>query len=158
MLRDTRHPSILLYSTFLSDRNTVQEWNPFLHPGLDFQVTNHNMYLMSQKTNTEDRPPLLRESCFVVVDEAHKFKAAAEDTFGERICQKDVSKYLAGVKHLRKDTVTKEKFKFYIDMIRKENNALFTSLRRNTHLRSSEEERGNIIKLKVFHIGKLMLF
>ena len=40
-------------------------------------------------------------------------------------------------------------------MIRKENNALFTSLRRNTHLRSSEEERGNIIKLKVFHIGKL---
>lgn len=127
----------------------------YYYPGLDFQVTNHNMYLMSQKTNTEDRPPLLRESCFVVVDEAHKFKAAAEDTFGERICQKDVSKYLAGVKHLRKDTVTKEKFKFYIDMIRKENNALFTSLRRNMHLRSSEEESGNIIKLKVFHIGKL---
>ena len=41
-------------------------------PDLDFQVTNHNMYLMSQKTKTDDHPPLLRESCFVVVDEAHK--------------------------------------------------------------------------------------
>ena len=56
-------------------------------PDLDFQVTNHNMYLMSQKTKTADHPPLLRESCFVVVDEAHKFKEAAEDTFGERICE-----------------------------------------------------------------------
>ena len=57
-------------------------------PDLDFQVTNHNMYLMSQKTKTDDHPPLLRESCFVVVDEAHKFKEAAEDAFGERISEK----------------------------------------------------------------------
>ena len=33
-------------------------------PDLDFQVTNHNMYLMSQKAKTNDHPPLLRESCF----------------------------------------------------------------------------------------------
>jgi len=58
------------------------------------------MYLMSQKTHTEDRPPLLRESCFVVVDEAHKFKEAAEDTFGERISQKDIVKYVEAVKVL----------------------------------------------------------
>lgn len=123
--------------------------------GLDFQVTNHNMYLMSQKTHTEDRPPLLRESCFVVVDEAHKFKEAAEDTFGERISQKDIVKYVEAVKVLCSPRNDKAKYKEFLEALLKENNALFGSLRRKRNDNDIEEDRGSIITLTNFQISKL---
>lgn len=127
----------------------------YTYPGLDFQVTNHNMYLMSQKTHTEDRPPLLRESCFVVVDEAHKFKEAAEDTFGERISQRDIIKYTDAVKHLCAPGKNKDKYKEFIDSLLRENAALFGSLRRKRNYNDVEEERGSIITLTGFQFGKL---
>ena len=123
-------------------------------PDLDFQVTNHNMYLMSQKTKTDDHPPLLRESCFVVVDEAHKFKEAAEDTFGERIGEKDIPRYVNAVKILCSTKANRDKYKEFLANIIKENDALFNSLRKKQHS-DIEEERGNIISLSVFQTAKL---
>ena len=123
-------------------------------PDLDFQVTNHNMYLMSQKTKTADHPPLLRESCFVVVDEAHKFKEAAEDTFGERICEKDVLRYVNSVKILCSPKANRDKYKEFLASLLKENEVLFSSLRRKQHS-DIEEEKGNIITLSVFQTAKL---
>ena len=123
-------------------------------PDLDFQVTNHNMYLMSQKTKTDDHPPLLRESCFVVVDEAHKFKEAAEDTFGERIGEKDIPRYVNAVKILCSTKANRDKYKEFLANIIKENDALFNSLRKKQH-GDIEEERGDIISLSVFQTAKL---
>ena len=123
-------------------------------PDLDFQVTNHNMYLMSQKTKTADHPPLLRESCFVVVDEAHKFKEAAEDTFGERISEKDILRYVKSVKNLCSPKANRDKYKEFLASLVKENEALFNSLRKKQHS-DIEEERGNIISLSAFQSGKL---
>lgn len=124
-------------------------------PGLDFQVTNHNMYLMSQKTKTDDRPPLLRESCFVVVDEAHKFKEAAEDTFGERIGEKDIERYVNNVKILCSPKNDRAKYKEYLASLLKENSDLFSSLRRLRHCNDIDEERGSIITLSTYQTGKL---
>lgn len=56
---------------------------------LDFQVTNHNLYLTSAKQSG-----LLRESPFVIIDEAHKLKEAAQSVFGERFCEGTIKKYL----------------------------------------------------------------
>lgn len=124
-------------------------------PNLDFQVTNHNMYLMSQKTKTDDRPPLLRESCFVVVDEAHKFKEAAEDTFGERIGEKDIERYVSSVKILCSPNNDKAKYKEHLASLLKESNDLFGSLHRLRHRNDIDEERGSIITLSAYQTGKL---
>lgn len=124
-------------------------------PNLDFQVTNHNMYLMSQKTKTDDRPPLLRESCFAVVDEAHKFKEAAEDTFGERIGEKDIERYVSSVKILCSPNNDKVKYKEYLASLLKESNDLFGSLHRLRHHNDIDEERGSIITLSAYQTGKL---
>lgn len=122
---------------------------------LDFQVTNHNMYLMSQKTKTDDRPPLLRESCFVVVDEAHKFKEAAEDTFGERIGEKDIERYVSSVKILCSPNNDKAKYKEHLANLLKESNDLFSSLHSLRHRNDIDEERGSIIALSAYQTGKL---
>lgn len=124
-------------------------------PDLDFQVTNHNMYLMSQKTKSDDRPPLLRESCFVVVDEAHKFKEAAEDTFGERIGEKDIERYVNSVKILCSPRNDKAKYKEFLASLLKESADLFGSLRRLRHRNDIDEERGSIITLSTYQTGKL---
>lgn len=124
-------------------------------PDLDFQVTNHNMYLMSQKTKTTDHPPLLRESCFVVVDEAHKFKEAAEDTFGERISEKDIERYVNCVKILCSPKCSRDKYKEFLASLLKENAELFGSLRRLRHSNDIYEERGSIITLSTYQTGKL---
>lgn len=124
-------------------------------PDLDFQVTNHNMYLISQKTKTDDHPPLLRESCFVVVDEAHKFKEAAEDAFGERISEKDILRYVNGVKILCSPKANREKYKEFLDGLVKESEALFNSLRRKRHDNDIDEDRGSTITLSTFQTAKL---
>lgn len=124
-------------------------------PDLDFQVTNHNMYLMSQKTKTDDHPPLLRESSFVVVDEAHKFKEAAEDAFGERISEKDILRYVNSVKILCSPNANREKYKEFLDGLVKESEALFNSLRRKRHDNDIDEDRGGTITLSTFQTAKL---
>ena len=124
-------------------------------PDLDFQVTNHNMYLMSQKTKTADHPPLLRESCFVVVDEAHKFKEAAEDTFGERISEKDIHRYVNSVRILCSPKNSRDKYKEFLNNLLKVTEDLFDSLRRKLSENDSDENRGNIINLSVYQSAKL---
>ena len=122
---------------------------------LDFQVTNHNMYLMSQKTRTPDRPPLLRESEFVVVDEAHKFKEAAEDTFGERICEKDIIRYVNAVKVLCSKNADKEEYKKCLESLLHENEKLFNNLSLMRRTNDEDEERGSIIALSTYQTSKL---
>ena len=124
-------------------------------PGLDFQVTNHNMYLMSQKTRSDDHPPLLRESCFVVVDEAHKFKEAAEDTFGECISELDVEKYYNAVKNMCAKKDDKNLFNELLATLRVENVDLFRSLRKALNNSDMDDDRGSIISLTRFQIGRV---
>ena len=127
----------------------------FNMPGLDFQVTNHNMYLMSQKTRREDHPPLLRSSAFVVVDEAHKFKEAAEDTFGECLNEKDVDTYLRAVRYLCPKTVQREKYQFYLNDAKGANTSVFASLRRAYNPSDTEDDKGSLIKLTNFQSSRL---
>lgn len=124
-------------------------------PDLDFQVTNHNMYLMSQKTRTDDHPPLLRESCFVVIDEAHKFKEAAEDTFGECISEQDVEKYYSAVKNMCASTLYKKKYNELLATLRVENADLFHTLRKSLQKKDMDDDRGSIIRLNGYQTARI---
>ncbi len=74
------------------------------NPDIDIQVTNHNLYLASAKMFDEEEGRLLRYSDFVIVDEAHKLKEAAEAVFSETLSKQDILKYLAVVQHLCRNT------------------------------------------------------
>ena len=103
----------------------------FRHQDLDFQVTNHNLYLMAQKSQfDDDHPTLLRRSCFVVVDEAHKFREAATDIFGERINEKGILRYVNGVKLLCGFPNSKTLYNDCLNRLIALNSELFDSLRR----------------------------
>lgn len=68
---------------------------------LDFQVTNHNLFLMSAR-----QPGLLRSSGFVIIDEAHKLTDAAKDVYGSTVSQADIERYL---NYVRADKCIMEK-------------------------------------------------
>ena len=107
---------------------------------LDFQVTNHNLYLMSkQKSN------LLRDSSCVIVDEAHKLKDAAEEVFGKRVRARDVERYLSFVKIRCDASASHERFKRTLDYAANLNTALFTILLDGKG--GTLSERGEIVTL-----------
>lgn len=110
----------------------------------DFQVTNHNMYLayIKRKPN-EDNPSknILCPSNLVILDEAHKFKTAAEDAFGVRFDEESVRDYIKIVKTLKKETVTAKEYKTALDRLMLANDTLFNALREKTQ--ADDYENGN---------------
>lgn len=88
-------------------------------------------------------------------EEKDKFKEAAEDTFGERISEKDIESYVTAVALLCSPACNKDKYKEHLAEAVKENKALFTSLRRKRNPNDVDEERGSIISLTPFQCGKL---
>lgn len=89
----------------------------------DFQVTNHNLFLMSAR-----QPGLLRSSSFVIIDEAHKLSDAAKDVYGATVSQADVERYL---NYARADKCIAEKSAEYasgMNTVRNNSTALFELL------------------------------
>ena len=69
-----------------------------------FQVTNHNLYLMSVRASElSGGYRILQSSPYVIVDEAHKLLDAAQSVFGETVEEDAVKKYLNSVKYLCAD-------------------------------------------------------
>lgn len=110
---------------------------------------------MSQKTCTDERPPLLTESCFVVVDEAHKFKEAAEDTFGERISEKDIKKYVNSIKDLCSPIANRNRYKELLNSLLAENTELFAELCKERNTEDMDNDHGSIISLSSCQTGML---
>ena len=49
---------------------------------------------MSEKLGAKDQTYLLKPSEYVIIDEAHRLKEAAADVYGERLCERDIPKYI----------------------------------------------------------------
>lgn len=109
-------------------------------PFIDFQVTNHNLYLMSQKKRKGYNKSLLQDSYFVVLDEAHRIKEVAEDVFGERLSEKDIITYVNGVKTCVADKSFKKEYNQLITKLLKENKTLFSILRSELDAESLKNE------------------
>lgn len=124
-------------------------------PNLDFQVTNHNLYLMSHKKMSVDGVPLLTPSCFVVIDEAHKLKEAAEETFGERLSENDILKYIKAIKTLCAKEDSKKKYSDMLSQLEKINCTFFKRMRKQFSDTDADEEKGNLVKLTPTQIGAI---
>lgn len=122
---------------------------------LDFQVTNHNMYLASVKVKDEFGGKVIRPSDYVIIDEAHKFKESAESVFGTTLTLKDFIKYLNIVKTLRKDSTPPQTYKNLLNNVYSTANTLFSRLEGYLNANDSDEDRGTIIKLSKDDIGAL---
>jgi len=92
----------------------------------DFQVTNHNLFLMNQKRSDRwYRSGIIQKSCFVIIDEAHKLSETALDMYGINIAPHDISKFLNSVKYTRK---ADDKFRKEYKQLLRETDHLNTKL------------------------------
>lgn len=110
---------------------------------IDFQVTNHNQYLMSEKLGTKDQTYLLKPSGYVIIDEAHRLKEAA-DVYGERLCERDIPKYINDVKTLCADENRRNIYKDNMDTAVRLNARLFEIIRGLIRSDDREDGRGTI--------------
>lgn len=111
------------------------------NPDIDFQVTNHNQYLMSEKLGAKDQTYLLKPSGYVIIDEAHRLKEAAADVYGERLCERDIPKYINEVKTLCTDENRRNIYKDNMDTAVRLNAGLFEIIR--SLIRSDDREDGH---------------
>ena len=90
---------------------------------LMFQVTNHNLYIISK---VQDH--LLQQSDYVVIDEAHKFKEAAQGTFGAELSERAIPNYLSWSQTLCQKHSYQNHYKKLRDSLLHMNTVLFDSL------------------------------
>lgn len=112
---------------------------------LDFQVTNHNLYLAALRHHKEDGAILLHPSELIIIDEAHKFKEAAETAFGESLSQKDIPDYLKMVKYDGNQT---HAYAHLIDHARRLNDMLFIRLDKTIHA----NEDNHLIEIDIYEM------
>lgn len=113
---------------------------------LDIQITNHNQYLMDLKTRKAEEQSILRKSDFVVIDEAHKLRDAAQDVFGLQLLETEISDYLDEVKKKYKKDC-KETYRLLIKSICTYENKLIKALKSRITDSGEEEVKDNIIDL-----------
>ena len=116
-------------------------------PDIDFQVTNHNQYLMSEKLGAKDQTYLLKPSEYVIIDEAHRLKEAAADVYGERLCERDIPKYINEVKTLCADENRRNEYRNSISIALKLNIRLFEIIRGLIRSDDREDGHGTILAI-----------
>ncbi len=109
---------------------------------IDFQVTNHNLYL-----NSTEQEGLLRHSSYIIIDEAHKLKEAAQDVYGKRIFENDIIKYLNFIKTLYDPKTDLDTFKRFRRKVALHNTQLFKTLQNQIHANDIDSDAGSIINL-----------
>ncbi len=122
--------------------------------GIDFQITNHNMYLTAMKVEDEGGA-LLQPSDFVIIDEAHKLKECAESVFGTAVCKHDITSYLRLVKILCKERELGDTYKSVIKNAEVLTNELFSHLEKMTSEEEQEFGHGTLIQLD-YNVIKLI--
>lgn len=121
---------------------------------LDFQVTNHNMYLVNQKLRESGEIPILQSSRFVVVDEAHKLRSTAEDVFGIQIEGSEIARYCQSVSHLRKKREDKEIYNKCLDDLQALWGQVCSSIQKDAYL--TERDQSQIVKFGDTELDQLM--
>lgn len=118
---------------------------------LDFQVTNHNLFITSIKNMNDNNMKLLCRSSYVVIDEAHKFKAVAEDVYTEKINRANLEKF---IKRIRCDSI--KELNYYKECIKEISrciNYFFEDLVLMNSSENTDEDNDCAITLSPYQLG-----
>ena len=148
--RDCAYKTKCGYVNFVERAKTVNT---------DYQVTNHNMYLASVKiqNDSNNQSCIMRPASVVVIDEAHKLKQAAEDSFGCCINENVIPKYAKSIKNLCSVQRYKQSYKNLLSKLVKLNEELFSSLIDRVKKEDYENEKHVKINITPIDIERLEL-
>ena len=99
---------------------------------------------MSEKLGVKDQTYLLKPSEYVIIDEAHRLKEAAAYVYGERLCERDIPKYINEVRTLCVDENRRNIYKDNMDTAVRLNTGLFEIIRGLIRSDDREDGRGTI--------------
>lgn len=108
----------------------------------DFQITNHNLLLVSQLRRHRDGSELLRQSPYCIIDEAHKLLDAAESVFGAEFDQSMIPDYLDSVKNTCQGTPSRDAYNALIQYAHSVHNSMIRSLWRARDKSCSDDDNG----------------
>lgn len=116
---------------------------------IDYQVTNHNLYLTSQKLRRETANPdaILLSSDYIIVDEAHKLKEAAIDVFGNRLSENDIPAFVKSVKAHCNAEGSHEFYHKWLDKLINLNTELFDHLKICYSKQEHDDDQEALIEL-----------
>lgn len=100
--------------------------------GAEFQILNHNLYIVAMKEEST-RTRLLHPSSFIVIDEAHNFRNTAEELYGERLSESMIPWYIADTIARCENMEVRPKHREALSVLRAENTGLFADLRSILH-------------------------
>ncbi len=103
--------------------NTIRE-----NRGAEFQILNHNLYIVAMKEEST-RTRQLHPSSFIVIDEAHNFRNTAEELYGEQLSETMIPWYISDTLTRCENFVIRPKHRAALSALRTENTALFADLR-----------------------------
>ncbi len=109
---------------------------------LDFQITNHNLYLTAMKLRREEGASLLQKSNYVIIDEAHKFRDAAESVFGVSLAESEIGQYLTQVRHLCAHSSDRARYREALRSVQSSGEQLFASFRERIREQVLDDFRG----------------
>lgn len=85
----------------------------------DFQITNHNLFLTTQKSRNAATPRGgLLPFNFCIVDEAHKFPETATDVFTAQLSLSEVDDYLRSIKYNSKDKDPQRRAEYNMELMK----------------------------------------
>ncbi len=115
----------------------------------DFQITNHNLFLTSQKgrNGSTIRGGLLPFN-FCIVDEAHKFPETATEVFTARLSLSEVDDYLRSIKYNTKDKDPNRRAEYSLELMKAIRlNNRFQSM--FDHYKFSDRKEAKEVKIRV---------
>ena len=121
---------------------------------VDFQVTNHNLFLTDIRTTAEDPScRLLLNSPYVVIDEAHKLLETAQETFGEQFPGDTIQKYINSVRYLKSDIISDDAYDSLLKEAAEVNRELFDILRMQISADESDDGQSGIITIPDYGVS-----
>ena len=117
--------------------------------GIDFQITNHNLLLVSQRirSDRDNGYGILKNSPFCVIDESHKLLDAAESVFGSEFDQSMIPEYLNVVKNTCNGVNCKEAYSQLIRSARSLHSSMLKSLWKDRDPESEDDDKGRWLLL-----------
>ena len=119
---------------------------------LDFQITNHNLLLVSQriKSISDDGSGILKETPYCIIDEAHKLLDAAESVFGSEFDQGMIPEYLDSVRNTCDNEKSAKEYRALIRTARGVHKSMIHSLWEDRDPETEDDTKGRYL----LHLSK----